>query len=46
MSTTKFKGPDALSRRPLGEGEEIISDDDEWLDNIALFTGVSQAPYR
>jgi len=46
VPATKFKGPDALSRRPLGEGEEIISDDDEWLDNIALFTGVSQAPYR
>ena len=27
---------DALSRRPLGEGEEIVENDDEWLDNIAL----------
>ena len=30
----------------LGEGEEAIPDDDDWLDNIALFTGISQAPYR
>ena len=34
----KHKGPDALSRRPLAEGEEPESDDDSWLDNIALLT--------
>lgn len=34
---SKHVGPDALSRRELGEGEEIVSDDDEWLDDIALF---------
>jgi RNase H-like domain found in reverse transcriptase/Integrase zinc binding domain len=27
---------DALSRRPLGEGEVIEDDDDEWVDSIAL----------
>ena len=32
----KFKGPDALSRRPMAENEEIIEDDDEWLDDMAL----------
>jgi len=42
----KFKGPDALSRRIPALEEEIIDDDDGWLDNIALFTGISQAPYR
>jgi len=36
---TKHVAPDALSRRERGEGEEIIEDDDEWLDNIALYTG-------
>jgi len=41
----KFRGPDALSRRVPAEDEEIIPDD-EWLDNIALFTGISQASYR
>ena len=30
------KGPDALSRRPLAEGEIAEPDDDSWLDNIAL----------
>ena len=37
VPTSKHVGPDALSRRELGEGEEIESDDDEWLDEIALF---------
>jgi hypothetical protein len=46
VPATKFKGPDALSRRPMAEGEELIPEDDEWLDNIALFTGISQAPFR
>jgi len=39
---------DALSRRPLGEGEEITKDDDDWLDNIALFleaSGSDQLPF-
>jgi hypothetical protein len=40
----KFKGPDALSRRPLAEDEEIIEDDDEWLDDIILHTTAS-SPY-
>jgi hypothetical protein len=39
----KHCGPDALSRRPLGEGETIEPDDDSWLDDIALLTFV---PYR
>jgi transposase InsO family protein len=34
----KFQGPDALSRRPMAEDEEIVEDDDEWLDDIALYT--------
>jgi hypothetical protein len=34
----KHKGPDALSRRTLAEGEIAESDDDSWLDNIALLT--------
>ena len=33
----KFKGPDALSRRPMAEDEQIIEDDDEWLDEIVLY---------
>ena len=33
---------DALSRRPLGEGEEIVEDNDDWLDDIALYTSVSK----
>ena len=32
------KGPDALSRRTLAEGEKAVSDDDSWLDGIALLT--------
>jgi transposase InsO family protein len=34
----RHKGPDALSRRTLGTGETAESDDDTWLDNIALMT--------
>jgi hypothetical protein len=38
---------DALSRRPLGEGEEIIEDDgEEWLDSIALCAGTPNIPDR
>jgi len=43
VSVEWHKGPDALSRRPLGEGEVIEEDDDSWLDNIALVTFI---PYR
>ena len=32
----QHKGPDALSRRPLAENEDAESDDDTWIDNIAL----------
>lgn len=47
VPATQHKGPDALSRRPLGEGE-IAEDDDEeeWLDNIALFIGVTPEEAR
>lgn len=38
----KHKGPDALSRRELGEGEQIEDYDDSWLDEIALFISVPQ----
>jgi hypothetical protein len=41
----KFKGPDALSRRPFGENEEIIPEEDSWLDDIALFNHISH-PYH
>ncbi|GJE97287.1 polyprotein [Phanerochaete sordida] len=33
----KHRGPDALSRKELGEGEEIVSEDDSWLDDIPLY---------
>lgn len=36
----KFKGPDALSRRPMAEDEDVIPDDDEWLDNVVLYASV------
>jgi hypothetical protein len=39
------KAPDALSQRTLGEGEEIVPDDDSWLDDVALYTGISQNNY-
>jgi len=32
----KHVGPDALSRRSLGEGESIPEENDDWLDDIAL----------
>jgi hypothetical protein len=32
----RHRGPDALSRRPLAEGETIEEEDDTWLDDIAL----------
>jgi transposase InsO family protein len=40
VPATKHVGPDALSRRPLAEGEEILEEDDEWLDEIALLVGI------
>jgi len=46
VPATKFQGPDALSRRVPAEGEAVIADDDSWLDDIALFTGISQLPFR
>ena len=46
VPANKFKGPDALSRRPLADDEEIEPDEDSWLDEIALFTGTSQERYR
>jgi hypothetical protein len=36
VPATKFQGPDALSRRGLGDGERAEDDDDSWLDRIAL----------
>ena len=36
VPATKFRGPDALSRRIPPEDEERPSDDDSWLDDIAL----------
>lgn len=38
VPATRFRGPDALSRRPLAPDESAPDDDDEWLDNIALYT--------
>jgi hypothetical protein len=40
----RHKGPDALSRRTRAEGEEALSDDDSWLDNIALLTFFPEPP--
>ena len=34
----RHQGPDALSRRPVAEGEIVEDDDDSWLDDIALMT--------
>ena len=36
VPASRFRGPDALSRRRLAEGESIEEDDDSWLDDIAL----------
>ena len=44
VSATKHVGPDALSRRPLGEGETIEDEDDDWLDEIALYVEISGEP--
>jgi transposase InsO family protein len=40
VPATKHVGPDALSRRSLGEGEIVKEDDDTWLDDIALLTRI------
>jgi hypothetical protein len=40
------KAANALSQCAIGEGEEIVPDDDSWLDNVALYTGISQANYQ
>lgn len=37
VPAAKHLGPDALSRRSLAEGETIEDEDDQWLDEIALF---------
>lgn len=39
VPAVRFQGPDALSRRGLGEGEYAEDDDDSWLDRIALLYG-------
>ena len=39
----KFKGPDGLSRRHPAEDESITSDDDSWLDEIALLSTAAHA---
>jgi len=35
----RHKAADALSRRAIGEGEEIIPDDDSWLDDVLSTQG-------
>jgi transposase InsO family protein len=40
VPAAKHVGPDALSRRPLGDGEIVEDENDDWLDEIALFTTV------
>lgn len=39
----RHKGPDALSRRELGEGETIDEYDDSWLDEVALYISDPQS---
>ena len=46
VPATKFRGPDALSWRIPGDNEEISTDNDEWLDNIALFAELSPKSIR
>ena len=48
VPANRHKGPDALSRRPLAEGEIAEPDDDSWLDNIVLLTyfpGLQKDPF-
>ena len=42
IPAAKFKGPDGLSRRPKAEDEEIIDDDEEWLDKKVLAIQVKE----
>jgi hypothetical protein len=46
VPASKFRGPDALSRRPLGPGEIVEEYDDSWLDNIALYLGTPTLQYH
>lgn len=46
VPATKFKAPDALSRRPVAEGEVIKTDDDSWLDDIALLTFIPDGNFK
>jgi hypothetical protein len=41
VPANKFQGPDALSRCEPAEGETVESDDDSWLDEIALFIQIN-----
>jgi transposase InsO family protein len=42
VPAAKHVGPDALSRRPLADGETVEENDDSWLDDIALFAKISE----
>jgi hypothetical protein len=44
VPATQHKGPDALSRRALADGEYAESDNDSWLDNIPLLTFFPEPP--
>jgi hypothetical protein len=44
IKATEHVGPDALSRRTRAKGEDTKSDDDSWLDNIALLTFFPKIP--
>jgi len=44
VPTNQHVGPDALFRRTRAEREEALSDDDSWLDNIALLTFFPEPP--
>ena len=45
ISTSQFKGPDALSRRTPND-DDYEEFDDEFLDNIALHISISKQKYR
>ena len=44
ISGRSHQAADALSRRVLGEEEEVEEHDDSWLDDIALYAGVMESP--
>ncbi|GJE99479.1 polyprotein [Phanerochaete sordida] len=44
VPATGFKAPDALSRRGLGPGETIETDEDDWVDDIALLVREQHLP--